>query len=270
MSSVVARAAALALVAVLAAGVVFAAAGDERPATLATATPTAHVVRYEAGRLTVHVDGVPLDHVLAEIAAATHATVRGGVGDRPVSIDFAAVPLADGLARIFGAESFMLTYASDGSLRTIDMLGKSASAAPPETAIVPTPSPRPPLADEEAQAAVLQREVPVSGALAAALGADDAPIGRVLHAAVMEADPAARAAAREAALAAFTRDPEAEAAYLSTLQPVDDAVLARILQGSAADARSVGEWMAALSTRAPSPALRSKAANVLAALQRER
>lgn len=235
----------------------------EAPPTVPSATPAPHTVRYDDGRLTVRVADLPLDRLLAEIAAATHATVRGSVDARPVSFDFTRLPIFEGLARIFGAESFMLTRGSDGTLRTIDMLGKGAPA-PRATA-----SPRPPLADEEAQAAVLQRSVPVSGALADAVGATDAPVGRVLHAAIMDRDPAARAAAQEAVLAAFARDPEIEAAYLSTLQPVDDAVLARILQGSAGDPGSVGEWMALLAARAPSAALRAKAASVLTALQRE-
>ncbi len=233
----------------------------------ATPTPTPGVVRYEAGRLTVSVVDVPLDRLLAEIAAATHATVRGSVAARPVSIDLSRVPLADGLARIFGAESFMLTYAGDGSLRTIDMLGKGAPVSPsPDT--TPSPSPRPPLAAEEDQAAVLQRPVTVTGGLAKAVGAAHPSIGRVLHAVVQERDAATRAAARDAALAAFARDPEVEAAYLSTLLPVDDAVLVRILQANAGDPRSVAEWMTALAARAPSAALRAKAAAVLEALPR--
>jgi hypothetical protein len=85
----------------------------------------------------------------------------------------------------------------------------------------------------------------------------------------MERDPAARAAAREAALAAIARDPEVEAAYFSTFEPVDDAVLARALEGSAGDPRSVAAWMGALATGAPSPALRAKAARVLTLLQHE-
>jgi len=89
----------------------------------------------------------------------------------------------------------------------------------------------------------------------------------VLHAAVQEHDPAARAAARDAALGALTVDPEVEAAYLSTLAPVDDAVLAKILRASAAEG-AAEEWMAALVARAPSAELRAKAAAVLTALQR--
>ena len=242
-----------------------AATATEVPRTAASATPVPHTVRYEDGRLTVRVADLPLDRLLAEIAAVTHAKVRGSIDARPVSFDFTNLPIFEGLARIFGAESFMLTRARDGTLRTIDMLGKGASVPAPRA----TASPRPPLADEEAQAAVLQRSVAVSGALADAVGGTDAPVGRVLHAAIMDRDPTVRAAAQETELAAFARHPEIEAAYLSTLQPVDDTVLARIFQGSAGDPGSVGEWMALLAARAPSPALRAKAASVLTALQRE-
>jgi hypothetical protein len=228
-------------------------------------TPTPDVVRYEGGRLTVRVTDMPLDRLLAEIAAVTHATVRGTVEPRPVAIDFKDASLADGLTRIFGAESFMLTYASDGTIRTIEMLGKGVPA-PPIPSAATTPSPRPPLADEEDQAEILQRTVTVGGALATALGPHP-PIGRVLHALVQEHDAAVRAAAREVALETFGRDPAVEAAYLSTLTPVDDAVLAKILRGAGPEG-AAAEWMAALAAGAPSEALRTKAAAVLGALQR--
>ena len=55
------------------------------------------VIRYEGGRLTVRVTDMPLDRLLAEIAAVTHATVRGTVEPRPVAIDFKDASLADGL-----------------------------------------------------------------------------------------------------------------------------------------------------------------------------
>ncbi|MCC6849633.1 MAG: hypothetical protein IT294_14110 [Deltaproteobacteria bacterium] len=233
----------------------------------AAATPAPAGVRWEDGRLSVRVVDAPLDRVLVEIAAATRAALRGEVEARSVTIDFTALPVADGLARLLGAESFMLTYAADGSLRTIDLLTRGVPVTPAPS-VGTTSSPRPPLADEEEQAVVLQRPVAVAGPLAAAVGGDAAPIGLVLHVAVGERDPAARAAARDVALAAFARDPEVEAAYLSTLAPVDDVVLARILHGAAADPRGVEEWLAALAGHAPSAALRAKAAAVLAVLPR--
>jgi hypothetical protein len=239
----------------LVAGVLASAAHAEAPAP--------DVVRYEGGRLTLSVTEAPLDRVLGEIAAVTHATVRGTVGSRPLSIDFKDVPLSDGLARIFGAESFMLTYAGDGTLRTITMLGKGE--APPPSPLA-TRTPRPPLAEEEDQAAILRRPVTVTGPLATAVGRKDAPIGRVLHAALQERRASVRAAAREAALAAFVRDPEVEAAYLSTLTPVDDAVLAKILRAAGPEG-AAEEWMTMLAERAPSAALRAKATAVLGALR---
>jgi len=150
----------------------------------------------------------------------------------------------------------------------IEMLGSGPPVSPmPSVATLATPSPRPPLAEEEDQAVVLQRPVAVAGPLAEAIGSEQAPVGRVLHAAAQEHDPAVRAAARDAALGAITADPEVEAAYLSTLAPVDDAVLAQILRASGADG-AAEEWMTALVARAPSAELRAKAAAVLTALKR--
>ena len=216
----------------------------------------------------MRVSDAPLDRVLGEIAAVTHATVHGSVGSRPVSLDVKDVPLADALARIFGAESFMLTYASDGTLRAITMIGNGEGAPAAATpAARPTATPRPPLAEEEDQAKILQRPVTVTGALATAVGREHSPVGRVLHAALQERRPAVRAAARDAALAAFARDPEVETAYLSTLLPVDDAVLAKIFRSTGPEG-AAEEWMAALAQSAPSAALRAKAAAVLAELRK--
>jgi hypothetical protein len=239
-----------------------------RASSFAAPTPTPDVVRYEAGRLTVSVVDMPLDRLLAEIAAVTHATVRGSVTARPITIDFTRTALAEGMARIFGAESFMLTYGGDGVLRTITMLGAGPASSPSPVEHAVPPTPRPPLAEEEAQAVVLQRPVTVGGPLAEAVGSKQPPIGRVLHAAVQERSPATRAAAREAALDAMAKDPAVEAAYLSTLVPVEDAVLAQILRGTGPEGAAT-EWMAVLASRAPSEALRAKAAAVLVILQTE-
>lgn len=230
--------------------------------------PTPEIVRYEPERLTVRVTDVPLDRLLAQIAAVTKATIRGTAPPRPITVDFQAIPLREGLARIFGEESFMLTYANDGTLRTIDLLARGAGTpAPPPSA---APSPRPPLAEEEEQAAILRRTVPASGPLAGALANDQPTIGQVLHAVLREPRASVRAAAREEALTTFARDAEIAAAYLSTLTPVDDAVLAQMLRTSAVAEGSAEEWMAALATRAPSAALRQKASAVLEAMRGER
>jgi hypothetical protein len=175
-------------------------------ALAAEATPP--VVRYEQDRLTVRVTDMPLDRLLAEIAAVTHATIRGDAPSRTGSFDFTAVSLREGLTHVLGAESFMLTYASDGTLRAIELLGKGVPVAM-------APSPRPsgsPRAEEEPPADVLQRRIAIPPALAKKIGSETAPIGRVLRAAVHERDASLRAAAQETALDALRNDPELEAA----------------------------------------------------------
>src|SRR5689334_23648512 len=79
-------------------------------------------VRYRAGRLTVHVHDAALGVVLDAIAHGAGATVRGDPPSRAVTLDVDDVPLDDVLARLLGKESFALTYAPDGGLRTIELL----------------------------------------------------------------------------------------------------------------------------------------------------
>jgi hypothetical protein len=224
-------------------------------------------IQYEGDRLTVRATDVPLDRLLAEIAAVTRVTIRGTAPSRPVSVDFQSVPVREGLLRIFGEESFMLRYGSDGALRAIDLLGRGDAVGTVPVAGI-SPSPRPPLAKEEEQAAILRRPIKMEGALADALGTEEPALGQVLHAVLGQTDGALRAEAREQTLAAFARDPEAEAAYLSTLEPVDDETLATMLRNMAAEPGAAEEWMALLASRSLSPGLRAKAAAVQAIMQR--
>ncbi len=236
------------------------------PIPLGAEEPTdqGHVVAYEHGRLTVRVTDMPLDRLLNEIAAATHASIRGGRPTRPGTFDFTDRPLSEALATILSGESFLLKYGANGAIRSIELLGRGEAlptATPGAAATAP-----PPLAEEEAEAVVLQRKVVAMNALARALETTTPPIGRVLHA-VTDQRPAVRNSAREVALTAFASDPEIEAAYLSTLTPVDDAVLARMFRNTA-PAGAAEEWLGALVARAPSSALREKAAAMLAALNK--
>jgi hypothetical protein len=196
--------------------------------------------------------------------------MRGIPPTRAGSFDMHEVPLADALKRILGADSFMLTYGTDGQVRSIRFLGRGEAIAYAS----PAPSPGAaggaagaPLAAEEQQAGVLQKQVIVTDypPLRRALGTTTPSIGQVLHAVTGEANPNARSGAREVLLKTVASDPEAEAAYLSTLEPVADATLAEMLTTSA-PAGGAEEWMTALSTRAQSQALRDKAKAVLRAM----
>jgi hypothetical protein len=233
--------------------------------------PGAPTVKFEQDRLTVRVDAMPLKEVLDRVAKATGATIRGSVPDRTVTVSVTAAPLSEGLETILGSHSFILKYGSGGAPRAVELLGAGepvalVPAATPGVAAVPGVAATPgPLEAEEAQAKILQRTVRVSGDLAAAVGSEQPAIGRLLHAVVREPDAGVRAAARDALIAALSGDPEAEAAYLSTLTPVENEVLANMLQKSSAE-DGAAAWMAYLAARAPSEALRAKAAAVLALL----
>ncbi len=248
---------------------------DARPTAPADEVPTGGSagpdVRWAGDRLSVHATAEPLARVLDLVASATGVEVRGTVPAGEVTVALDDVPLATALEAILRDHSFMLTYASDGALRTIDLLAAGAAApagTSPTGAPSPAYSPAPrSLADEERQAAVLQRRVHVSGPVATALGTDTPTAGELLQAALGNDDARARAASREAILTAFGTDPDLEAAYLSTLAPVADATLATMFRQMARGA-AAEELMAALAGRTPSHELRYKAGAVLAELRK--
>src|SRR2546422_11042629 len=73
---------------------------------------------------------VPLTDIVSEIARQSGAAVLGEVhGPREVSEDFEDVPLAKGLERLLGEQSFTLRYGREGNLRTIKLLGEAVAAA---------------------------------------------------------------------------------------------------------------------------------------------
>jgi hypothetical protein len=109
-----------------------------------TAEELAGAVRYAKDRLTVHAQGVPLRDILGEIARQSGADVRGAVRKpRGVSEDFEDVPLAKGLERLLGEQSFALRYGREGELRTIKLLGEAVAAATPSIATESSGEPQP-------------------------------------------------------------------------------------------------------------------------------
>jgi hypothetical protein len=229
----------------------------EEPAEEPAVEDTAgDLVRYENGRVTVRATNAPLDRLLRDIANQTGATMWGNPPTRTASFDMHDVPLADALKRMMGADSFMLTYGTDGHVRAIRFLGRGeavvyASPAPSPAAVADAAPAASPLAEEEKQAGVLQKPVVVQDypPLRRAVGTTTPSIGEVLHAATNQ-NPNVRSGAREVILATFASDPAVEAAYLSTLEPVDDATLAKMLSASSSPGVAA-EWMGVLAARAP-------------------
>jgi len=100
-----------------------------------TAGESTCVVKYEHDRLTVHVDAAPLADVVREIGTQSGAEIVGAVcKPREVTQAFHGVPIADGLMRLLGDQSFTLRYGPRGELRQIDLRGESlaptAASAP--------------------------------------------------------------------------------------------------------------------------------------------
>ena len=90
--------------------------------TVITAATTAHAarpqpvgswnaVRVEDGRLDGHLDGAPLDRVLAAIAAQSGIAVHlHGTSDESVTVQLSGVPLEEGLRRLLRNTDFLFIY----------------------------------------------------------------------------------------------------------------------------------------------------------------
>jgi len=92
------------------------------------------VVAYDADRVTVHAERVPLANVVREIGRQSGAEILGQVRKpRDLSLDFDRVPLVDALARLLREQNFTVRYGPEGKLRAIDLLGEPLALASAQT-----------------------------------------------------------------------------------------------------------------------------------------
>jgi len=92
------------------------------------------VVAYDADRVTVHAERVPLANVVREIGRQSGAEILGQVRKpRDLSLDFERVPLVDALARLLREQNFTVRYGPEGKLRAIDLLGEPLALASAQT-----------------------------------------------------------------------------------------------------------------------------------------
>lgn len=162
-------------------------------ALLAPPLPAADemVLRYDDDRLTVRLDAVPLDQVIAALVDETGVQLRGEPPDRrQVTKQFEALPLPEALDRLFGRQNFALRYGRDGRPQTLRLYGGAASDAPPQSAGPGQPGVKGTAPNTHA---VLQS--PMRQDL---LDGEDTQPARLVRAAVQSRDPSARAAARAA------------------------------------------------------------------------
>jgi hypothetical protein len=88
-------------------------------------------VHYESGRLTVDARAVALSTLLQTIGRETGLVVGGVIHPLPVTIQFADVPLVEGLRRLLAGHSFAVTYRSDGAPGHLEVLSVPPRASGP-------------------------------------------------------------------------------------------------------------------------------------------
>ncbi len=246
------------LAAVLAAGTVAAEGPGEKPP--GGDAPQARTITLQGDRLTVRVTDVPLEEVLQAVTAPSKAEIRGAVKEpHAVTVEFADVPLRDGLTRLLGEQNFVLTYREDGSLRTLTLLGgpqepsmeaRIVKTAPTGTAQPPAPNPTD----------LLQRSVPVSGKLQQLLGQQTATMQQLLDLALRQEDSSVRQEAMRVGMSAVDTVPELRESVVKSLASTNDDGLASMLRSMAQD--RARELVAQLAT-SRTPEIRARGQRLL-------
>jgi hypothetical protein len=88
-------------------------AATDRPQSAKT-TPVFSGLQLHNGLLTAHVTATPLPQVLSEVSrlSGTRVVWLGHPDPRQVSVTFSALPIAEAIQKILGANNFLLVYAS--------------------------------------------------------------------------------------------------------------------------------------------------------------
>jgi hypothetical protein len=107
------------------------------------------LVQVHEDTLTVRLSRVPVSDVVDQIAQQTSAQVEGEVqSPHDVTAAFEDLPLAEGLHRLLGDQSFSLVYGPRGELRRVKLLAGPKLTAQPGTSasapVVVAPPPPPP------------------------------------------------------------------------------------------------------------------------------
>jgi hypothetical protein len=217
-------------------------------------------IEYTDGRLTAHLEGADLTDVLRQVAQQAGLEVRGGLtAPQPVSVDLDAVPLADALPRLLGAQSFLLTYGRGGRLKGVTLLGSSDATSwlvPPPASGAPAEA-----ADTEVSGslAASHRPVPIGGRLARAVGSEQTSFSEIMGVAMRDPSARVRADALRVGLRILDAEPELRSDFLRALDGMDDSFIAGWLVRVAGEHAEEIVRRAARSTRSGSLRLRAEA-----------
>ena len=119
-----------------------------------------HVITLHEGKLSVHVTGMPLREVLAEVSRLSHTELvwlSSEGQEELVSVEFTGLSLLQGLERILQRRNFLLFYVPQPSGTHVTQLwiasNRQPTKPPPPTQVaVPPPSPAKDKAPKVAQA----------------------------------------------------------------------------------------------------------------------
>jgi hypothetical protein len=249
----------IALLGSLVMGLASAGQAEEKPP--GSATPL--VVRYHDDKLTVRAKDAATADVLQELARSTGASIQGAQPTIPrINADFENVPLVEGLGRLFGKDSFNLTYGRHG-LREIRLLGSGPAVSVP--AAPAQPEPLPPAVAQLAGSVMLplrnHSPVPISGVLAHALGASSATFDQLVQAALHDKSSEVRDAAAKACIQTVEGDTSVLQAFQNAVGGMDDQSLAGAAQRLGGP--NVEQFVRSIAANAHEPDLRARAATVL-------
>jgi hypothetical protein len=213
-------------------------------------------------KLTVRVTDVQVEEVLKAITAPSNAEIKGTVKEsRTITIDFAEVPIQDGLGRILGDQNFVLTYREGGALKAITLLGtpleESAEARIVKNAAGTTTTTQPSLSPGE----IMQRSVPISGKLQQVLGQPTATMQQLMDISIHEENAGLRTEAIRAGMQAIDNAPDLRSSVLKSLEGADDGVLASMLR-NVAQGRA-NEIISQVAATSRTPEIRTRGMQIL-------
>lgn len=232
------------------------------------------VIHYAGDTLTVRLSQVPLRDVLGEIGRQAGAEIRGGLlNPRDVSAEFDAVSLPEALHRLLGEQNFALVYGEGGRLRAVKLLGGPLGPPPVSFATANAPPVTVPDTPAGTTGALLgliaaHPPVPITGRLAAAIGAETATLQQILDTSLHTDDATVRSDGIRRTLALVEAEPDLRAALLGTVKGMDDSNLVGLLR--AVSPGHAEEITVHIATQSRVSELRVKASSVLQQLRAQK
>jgi hypothetical protein len=225
----------------------------------ASEPPPERVIRYDQDALTVHVVGMPVLEVLAEIGRQSGAEIRGTARDAAaVTAQFDAVPLPQALSRLLGDQNYALVYGSGGKLRTVRLLGGTG-----ESVVVAVPATDMPARKDPAE--LLARQVRVAGPVADALKSPMVTLKELGDLWLHSDDASLRDESASDGFRAVEAEPDLRNSLVELTQSYSDVELADLLRSIAGPRAE--ELAAFVISQTRVTELHMKAASVLRVLQ---